>query len=59
MKSMLGLYVNPCATSLALYLTTSLFSFCLHMKTHLNPTGKILGGLGIATVNTSFFLRRS
>jgi hypothetical protein len=27
LKSMLGLCVNPCATSLALYLTTSLFSF--------------------------------
>jgi hypothetical protein len=27
LKSTLGLYVKPCATSLALYLTTSLFLF--------------------------------
>jgi hypothetical protein len=27
LKSMSGLCMNPCATSLALYLTTSLFSF--------------------------------
>src|SRR5438128_11878441 len=31
-KSMLGLCVNPCATSLALYLTIALFSFLLRMK---------------------------
>jgi hypothetical protein len=36
LESMLGLYVNPCATSLTLYLTTSLFSFCFWMKIHLN-----------------------
>jgi hypothetical protein len=48
LKSMPGLCVNPCATSLALYLTTSLFSFCFQMKIHLNPTGKTFGGVGIA-----------
>jgi hypothetical protein len=53
LKSMPGLYVNPCASSLALYLTTSLFSFCFRMKTHLNPTGWILGGVGITLLNIS------
>jgi hypothetical protein len=33
LKSMSGLYMNPCATSLALYLTTSLFPFRFQMKT--------------------------
>ena len=47
-----GLCMNPYATSLALYLTTSLFSFRFQTKTHLNPTGKTLGGVGIADVNT-------
>jgi hypothetical protein len=47
-----GLCVKPWATSLALYLTTSLFSFRLRTKTHLNPIGKTLGGVGIASVNT-------
>ena len=49
---MLGLYVNPYATSLALYLTTSLFSFRFRTKTHLKPTEKTLEGVGIADVNT-------
>jgi hypothetical protein len=52
-------YVNPCATSLALYLTTSLFSFHFQMKTHLNPTGYVLGGVGITLLNTSLFLSES
>jgi hypothetical protein len=38
LKSISDLCVNPCATSLALYLTTSLFSFHFRMKPHLNPT---------------------
>jgi hypothetical protein len=51
-KSMLDLCVNPSATNLVLYLTTSLFLFLFQMDTHLNPTGKILGGVGITPVNT-------
>jgi hypothetical protein len=47
LKSTSGLCVKPYATSLALYLTTSLFSFPLRMKTNLNLTGKVLGGVGI------------
>jgi hypothetical protein len=47
LKSMPGLCVNPCARSLVLYLTTSLFSFRFRMKTHLKPTGKGSGGVGI------------
>jgi hypothetical protein len=47
--------VNPCATSLALYLTTSLFSFLLRMKTHFDPMGKMLRGVGIIDENTSRF----
>jgi hypothetical protein len=49
LKSTPGLCVKPCATSLALYLTTSLFSFLLRTKTHLYPTG----GVGIMAENTS------
>jgi hypothetical protein len=56
LKSMPDLSVNPYATSLALYLTTSLFSFLFGMNTHLNSTGKILGGVGITSVNTFLFL---
>jgi hypothetical protein len=56
LKSTLGLCVKPCATSLALYLITSIFSFLFRMKTHLNPTGKILEGVGITLVNTFLFL---
>src|SRR3954462_15827925 len=56
LKSMPGLCVKPCATSLALYLTTSLFSFRFRMNTHLNPTGKTFGGVGIASVNTFLLL---
>jgi hypothetical protein len=59
LKSMLGLCVNPFATSLAMYLTTSLFSFRFQMKTHLNPTGWILGGVDITLLNTSLFLSES
>jgi hypothetical protein len=55
LKSMSGLCVNSCATSLVLYLTTSLFSFHFRMKTHLNPTGWILGGVGTTLLNTSLF----
>ena len=55
-KSMPGFCVKPCAMSLALYLTTSLFSFRFWRKTHLNPTGKTLGGVGIASVNTFLLL---
>jgi hypothetical protein len=55
-KSIPGLYVNPCATGLALYLTTSLFSFLFRTKTYLNPIGKIPGGVGITSVNTFLFL---
>jgi hypothetical protein len=59
LKSMSSLCVNPCATSLALYLTTSLFSFRFQMKTHLNPIGWILGGVGITFLNTFLFLSES
>ena len=59
LKSMPGLCVNPCATSLALYLTTSLFSFRFRMKTHLKPTGKVFGGVGITCENTSLLLREA
>jgi hypothetical protein len=59
LKSMSGLCVNPCVTSLILYLTTSLFSFYFRMKTHLNSTGWILGGVGITLPNTSLFLSES
>jgi hypothetical protein len=58
LKSTLGLYVKHCATSLTLYLTISLFSFLFQMKTHLNPTGKVLGGVGITSVNTFLFLSK-
>jgi hypothetical protein len=51
-----GLCVKPYATNLALYLTTSLFSFLFQMKTHLNPTAKVQGGVGITSVNTFLFL---
>src|SRR6266508_6551319 len=54
-----GLCVNPCATSLALYLTTSLFSFLLRTKTHFDPTGNVFRGVGITEVNTSLFLSES
>jgi hypothetical protein len=59
LKSISGLYVNPCATNLALYLMTSLFSFHFQMKTYLNPTGWILGGVCITLLNTSLFLSES
>jgi hypothetical protein len=55
LKSMLGLYVNPCATSIALYLMTSLFSFHFQMKIYLNWIGWTLEGVGIILLNTSFF----
>jgi hypothetical protein len=56
LKSTPGLYVKPCATNLALYLTTSLFSFLFQTKTHLNQTEKVLGGVGIMPGNTFLFL---
>jgi hypothetical protein len=56
LKSMTGLYMNPCSTNLALYFITSLFSFLFRMNTHLNPIGKILRGVGITSVNTFLFL---
>jgi hypothetical protein len=56
LKSTSGLCVKPCATSLTLYLITSLFLFLFKTKIHLNPTGKVLGGVGITYVNTFFFL---
>jgi hypothetical protein len=56
LKLISGVCVNPCTTSLALYLTTSLFSFLFQMNTNLNPAGKILRGVGITSVNTFFFL---
>jgi hypothetical protein len=59
LKSMLCLFVNPCTTSLALYLTTSLFSFYFRMKTYLNPTRWIIGGVVITLLNTSLFLSES
>jgi hypothetical protein len=59
LKSMPDLCMNPYATSLALYLTTSLFSFHFRMETHLNPTGWVLGGVGITLLNTSLFLSES
>jgi hypothetical protein len=43
------------AISLALDLTTSLFSFLFQINTHLNPTGKILGGVVITSVNIFLF----
>jgi hypothetical protein len=55
-KSMLGLCVNPCVTNLALYLTTTVFSFCFQIKTHLNLTRWIRGGVGITLLNTCLFL---
>jgi hypothetical protein len=48
--------MNPCATSLALYITTSLFSFLLWMKTYFDLTEKILRGVSITDENTSYFL---
>jgi hypothetical protein len=55
LKSTSGLCVKPCAASLSLYLTTSFF--CLFLtKPHLNPTGKVLGGVGITSMNTFLFL---
>ena len=56
LKPMPVLYVNPCATSLALYLTTLFFSFLLRTKTHFDPTWKIFRGVGITDENTSHFL---
>jgi hypothetical protein len=56
LKPLSGLYVNPYATSLVLYLTISLFLFYLWMHTHLNSTGEILGGVVITSVNTFLFL---
>jgi hypothetical protein len=41
LKSMSILYVNPCVTSLVLYLTTLLFSFLSGINTYFNPIGKI------------------
>jgi hypothetical protein len=55
LKSIPSLYVKPCATNLALYLTTSLFSFFFQTNTHLNLIGKILGGVGITYVTTFLF----
>jgi hypothetical protein len=54
LKLMSGLCVNPYATSLDLYLMTSLFSFGFWMKTYLNPTRWILEGVGITLLNTYF-----
>jgi hypothetical protein len=56
---MSGLCVSPCANSLALYLKNSLFSFHFWMKTHLNPTGWILGDVDITLLNTSLFRSES
>jgi hypothetical protein len=58
LKLMQDLYVNPCATSFFLYLTTSVFSFLFQVKPHLNPTRWTLGGVGITVVNTSLFLSK-
>jgi hypothetical protein len=55
LKSTPGLCVKSCVTSHALYLTTSLFSFLFQMKSHLNPTGKVLGGVCITSVNIFLF----
>jgi hypothetical protein len=55
LKSMPGLRLNHCAISLVLYVITSLFSFLLRMKTHFDPTGKMLRGVGITDENTSHF----
>src|SRR6266540_6001562 len=52
-RTMMGLCMNPCATSLALYLTTSSI---LRMKTHFDPTRNVFGGVGITMVNTSHLL---
>src|SRR5436190_22070534 len=52
-KTMTGLCVNPCATSLALYLTTSsIFTD----ETHFDPTRNAFGGVDITVVNTSRLL---
>ena len=56
LKSTLGLYVNPCATSLSLCLTTLSFSFRFQTKTHLNPTRNTCGGAGITWENTCLFV---
>jgi hypothetical protein len=56
LKSTSGLCVKPCATSITLYLTTSLFSFLFRTKIYLNPIGKVLRGVCITSVNTFLFL---
>jgi hypothetical protein len=56
LKSTPGLCVKPYAISLALFLTTSLFVFLFRTKTHLNPTGKVSGDVGITSMNTFLFL---
>jgi hypothetical protein len=58
LKSTPGLNVKLCATNLALYLTTSLFSFLFQTKTQFNPIGNVLGGVGITSVNTFLFLSK-
>jgi hypothetical protein len=59
LKSILGLYVNPCVTSFVLFLTTSLFSFCFRMKPHLNPTRWTLEGVYIILLNISLHFNES
>jgi hypothetical protein len=58
LKSMSVLYVKHCATSLAFYLTTSLFWFLFWIKIHLNQTEKVLGGVGIISVSTFLFISK-
>ena len=53
---MLGLCKNPCATSRALYLTTSFFSFYFCAKTYLYPTGFTPSRVWITSPKTSRFL---
>src|SRR5579859_3416286 len=50
-----GLCVYPCATSLALYLTTTLFSSLFWTNTHLYPTGHTLGGVWATGPKTCLF----
>ena len=52
-----GLYANSYAMSLALYHTTSMFSFHFQAKTNLKHAWKVLGCVGIIDENTSLFVK--
>jgi len=48
-----SLYENACATSCALYLIISFFSFCLRTNTHLYPTSNTPSGVQTTGLKTS------